>query len=77
MRNCKDQLSHPSLSHTEQECQEGLIQGKIHITESTLQSHIVITESLQSLDYRFTIYTTDTLQIHITESTLQSHIDIT
>ena len=25
-----NQLSHPGLSHTEQECQESLIQGKIH-----------------------------------------------
>ena len=56
MRNCKDQLSHPSLSHTEQECQEGLIQEKIHIIESTLQS----------LHYRFTIYTTDTLHYRFT-----------
>ena len=29
-RNCQNQLSHTSLSHTEQECQESLIQGKIH-----------------------------------------------
>ena len=29
-RNCQNQLSHPSLSHTEQECQESLIRGKIH-----------------------------------------------
>ena len=29
-RNCQNQLSHPGLSHTEQECQENLIQGKIH-----------------------------------------------
>ena len=29
-RNCQNQMSHPSLSHTEQECQESLIQGKIH-----------------------------------------------
>ena len=29
-RNCQNQLSHPGLSHTEQECQESLIQGKIH-----------------------------------------------
>ena len=28
-RNCQNQLSHPRLSHTEQECQESLIQGKI------------------------------------------------
>ena len=28
-RNCQNQLSHPGLSHTEQECQETLIQGKI------------------------------------------------
>ena len=29
-RNCQNQLSHPGLSHTEQECQESLIQEKIH-----------------------------------------------
>ena len=29
-RNCQNQLSHPGLPHTEQECQESLIQGKIH-----------------------------------------------
>ena len=29
-RNCQNQLSHPGLSHTEQECQKSLIQGKIH-----------------------------------------------
>ena len=29
-RNCQNQLSHPGLSYTEQECQESLIQGKIH-----------------------------------------------
>ena len=29
-RNCQNQLSHPGLSHTEQECQESFIQGKIH-----------------------------------------------
>ena len=29
-RNCQNQLSHPGLSHIEQECQESLIQGKIH-----------------------------------------------
>ena len=28
--NCQNQLSHPGLSHTKQECQESLIQGKIH-----------------------------------------------
>ena len=28
-RNCQNQLNHPGLSHTEQECQESLIQGKI------------------------------------------------
>ena len=28
-RDCQNQLSHPGLSHTEQECQESLIQGKI------------------------------------------------
>ena len=29
-RNCQNQLSHPGLSHIEQEFQERLIQGKIH-----------------------------------------------
>ena len=29
-RNCQNQLSHLDLSHTEQEFQESLIQGKIH-----------------------------------------------
>ena len=29
-RNCQNQLSHPGLSHTEQEFQESLIQVKIH-----------------------------------------------
>ena len=29
-RNCQNQLSHQGLSHTEQECQKSLIQGKIH-----------------------------------------------
>ena len=26
----QNQLTHPGLTHTEQECQESLIQGKIH-----------------------------------------------
>ena len=30
LRNSQNQLSHPGLFHTEQECQESLIQGKIH-----------------------------------------------
>ena len=34
-RNCQNQLSHPSLSHIEQECQESLIQGKIHIQQNS------------------------------------------
>ena len=29
-RNCQNQLSHPGLSHIEQEYQETFIQGKIH-----------------------------------------------
>ena len=33
-RNCQNQLSHPSLSHIEQECQESLIQGMIHIPQN-------------------------------------------
>ena len=34
-RNCQNQLSRPGLSHTEQECQESLIQGKIHNQQSS------------------------------------------
>ena len=30
---CQSQLSHPSLSHIQQECQECSIQGKIHIQQ--------------------------------------------
>ena len=30
LTNFQNQLSHQGLSHTEQECQESLIQGKIH-----------------------------------------------
>ena len=33
-RNCQNELSQPSLSHIEQECQESLIQGKIHIQQN-------------------------------------------
>ena len=33
-KNCQDQLSHPGLSHIEQDYQESLIQGKIHIQQS-------------------------------------------
>ena len=29
-RNCQNQLSRPDLSHTQQECQDSMIQGKIH-----------------------------------------------
>ena len=32
-RNCQNQLSHPSLSHIGQECQESFIQGKIQIQQ--------------------------------------------
>ena len=32
-RNSQNHLSYPSLSHKEQECQESLIQGKIHIQQ--------------------------------------------
>ena len=37
-RNCQNQLSHPGLSHTEQECQESLIQGKIHNQQNSNDS---------------------------------------
>ena len=33
-RNCQNQLSHQGLSHTEKECQENLIEGKIWKQES-------------------------------------------
>ena len=33
-RNCQNQVSQPSLSHIEQECQESLIEGKIHIQQN-------------------------------------------
>ena len=33
-RNCQNQLSHLGLSHIEQECQESLIQEKIHNQEN-------------------------------------------
>ena len=33
-RKCQNQLSHPGLSHTDQECQESSIQGKIHNQQS-------------------------------------------
>ena len=32
--NKKKKSSHPSLSHIEQECEENLIQGKIHIQQN-------------------------------------------
>ena len=34
-RNCQNQLSHTGLSHTVQESQESLIQGKIHHQQSS------------------------------------------
>ena len=33
-RYCQNQLSHPILSHIDQECQGSLIQGKIHIQQN-------------------------------------------
>ena len=30
----RESISHPSLSHIEQECQESLIQGKTHIEQN-------------------------------------------
>ena len=41
-RNCQNQLSHPSLSHIEQECQECLIQGKIHIQKNSKEGLKII-----------------------------------
>ena len=38
-RNCQNQLSHPSLSHREQKCQECLIKGKTH-TELNLREDL-------------------------------------
>ena len=34
LRNCRNQLSHPGLPHTEQDCQESLIQEKIHYQQN-------------------------------------------
>ena len=34
-RNFQNQLSHPSLSHIKQECQECFIQGKTHIQRNS------------------------------------------
>ena len=33
-KNCQNQLSHPSLSHAQQECHESLIQRKIYIQQN-------------------------------------------
>ena len=33
-KNCQNELSHSSLSHIGHECQERLIQGKIHIQQN-------------------------------------------
>ena len=32
--DCQNQLSHPSLSHIEQKCQDSLNQGEIHIQQN-------------------------------------------
>ena len=45
-RNCQNQLSHPGLSHIEPECQESLIQGKIHNQQN----------SNEGLEYWFTCF---------------------
>ena len=34
-RNCQNQLSHGSLSHIEQECQESFIQREVHIQQNS------------------------------------------
>ena len=36
-RNFQNQLSHPGLPHTEQECQKSLIQGKIHSQQTKFE----------------------------------------
>ena len=33
-KNCQYQFGHPSFSNIEQECQESLIQGKIHFEQN-------------------------------------------
>ena len=48
-RNCQNQLSHPGLSHTEQEYQESLIQGKIHINKIRTNIRIFIKLSFREL----------------------------
>ena len=49
-RNYQNQLSHPGLSHTGQECQESLIQGKIHNQQSSTEGlKIFVKLSLREL----------------------------
>ena len=50
-RNCQDQLSHSGLSHTEQECQDSLIQGKIHKNEGLKYLQIQALESCAMQNY--------------------------
>ena len=40
-RNCQNQLSHPGLPHTEQKCQESLIQGKICSQQNSNEALII------------------------------------
>ena len=49
-KNYQNQLSHPGLSHIEQECQESLIQGKIQAKEKFKQRpQIFVKLSLREL----------------------------
>ena len=47
-RNCQNQLSHSNLSPTEQECQENLIQGKIHIQRNSNKGSVLESCVIQS-----------------------------
>ena len=37
--NCQNQLSHPGLTHTEEKCQESLIQAKIQNQQNSNKGH--------------------------------------
>ena len=48
-RNFQNQLSHPGLSHIEQECQESLIQGKIQSAKFEQKPEIFVKLSFKEL----------------------------
>ena len=46
-RNCENQFSYPGLSRTEQECQESLIQGKIHNQQNLSEGSNICKDKFQ------------------------------